>query len=572
LAALLCLSLLALAGLACRQAGSGEKLPALIHVEDIAKLSPEQVKQGYPVRLKGSVTYYDPEWHILFFQDSTNGIYIDPQGQDFKVQVGDVVEIEGSAGPSGLGVVKPRLKVLGQAPLPTPKRVRLDEAAGGGELLSQWISVGGVVHSAAMQDGRFTLTIVSGGRTLKAIVLNSGQEGSVALVDTTVDVRGVCGATIDQQGKITGGQLMVPSLNEIEVKQPAPADPFSLPVQSIDSLQVNGVVLPNHRVHVQGVVTQQQPGKSLSVRDKTGEVQILTQQETLLRMGESVDAVGFPTAQEQTVVLQGASFRSLNSRAADPGTVLKRTPAASAQEAEDALTSVAQIRQLTPDEAKSGRPARLRATVTYYDAAWALLFVEDSTGGVFVNIQGQNLKLEPGQVVEVEGVCGPGDYAPVLISSRIQVLEKGPRLTPRQIPTDRLASGKEDGQWVEVHGVVRSMSSDASHLFFDIDVNGNRIKAQVPDYYSREMPQHLVDAEVSVQAVCGTQFNQKRQLIGVQLFVPSLDAISVDKAVPADPFAVTVRTIDTLLQFTPGEGSVHRVKVQGVVTLQRAGG
>ncbi|HYJ47614.1 MAG TPA: PAS domain S-box protein, partial [Pyrinomonadaceae bacterium] len=95
---------------------------------------------------------------------------------------------------------------------------------------------------------------------------------------------------------------------------------------------------------------------------------------------------------------------------------------------------------------------------------------------------------------------------------------------------------------------------------------------QVPNYNAEDMPLQFVDAEVSVHAVCGTQFNQKRQLVGVQLFIPTLSDISVEKPVPDDPFSVPLRSIDTLLQFTPGEGSVHRVKVKGVVTLQHAGG
>ncbi len=572
LAALLCLMLLALSGLACRQAGEGDTLPTLTQVEELEKISPEQIKLGYPVHLHGSVTYYDPQWHILFFQDATGGIYIDPQGQDFKVRTGDVVEIEGSAGPSDLGVVKPRLKTLGQAPLPLPRRVSVKQAAAGGELLSQWISAMGVVHSAAMQDGRLTLTIVSGGQTLKAIVLNSGQADAAALVDTRVDVHGVCAATIDKEGKVIGAQLLIPSLNELEIREPASSDPFSLPARPIGNLlQAKQEALPNHRVHLQGIVTRQQLGESLSIKDQSGEIEVLTGQATPLRPGVAVEVVGFPMAKDSVPVLQSASFRPVSTHSAATSSDSTATPVAS-ERAKDALTSVSQLRKLTPDEARRGDPVHLRATVTYFDAAWSLLFLQDSTGGIFVNVQGQNLKLESGQIVEAEGVSGPGDFAPVLISSGIQVVEKGSQLTPRQITSDRLASGKEDGQWIEVHGTVRSMSRDANHLFFDIDVNGNRVKAQVPNYDAEGMPLQLVDAEVSVRAVCGTQFNQKRQLVGVQLFIPNLSDISVEKPVPADPFSVPLRSIDTLLQFTPGEGSVHRVKVKGIVTLQHAGG
>jgi hypothetical protein len=106
----------------------------LTQVDVLGKLSPAQAEQGYPVRLRGIVTYYDPEWKVLFFQDSTGGIYIDPQGQVFDVRAGQMVEIEGISGPSNLGVVNPRLKDLGQGLMPTARRVSIGQAHAGGEL------------------------------------------------------------------------------------------------------------------------------------------------------------------------------------------------------------------------------------------------------------------------------------------------------------------------------------------------------------------------------------------------------------------------------------------------------
>ncbi|MFL6210577.1 MAG: response regulator [Pyrinomonadaceae bacterium] len=569
---LLCVSLLALSVTACHYAGTGENAATLTRVEDVVKFAPEQIERGYPIHLQGVVTYYDPEWHILFFQDSTGGIYIAPQGQDFKVRAGQVVEIEGSAGPPNLGVVKPRLQAIGQAPLPTARRVSLQQAAAGGDLLSQWIAVEGVVRSVETQDGRLLLTLTSGVGTLKAYVFDFQQADTAALVDTKVEAHGVCAAVLDKDGKIVGGQLMLPSLRELEVKERAAADPFALPARLIGSLlQATPAALPTHRVRVQGVVTQQQLGARLSVKDKTGEIQALTQQRTLLSPGTAVEVVGFPAVNESGTALQAATFR-LADTGAPSGTATANSPRKTSGPERAALTSVKQVRQLTPDEAKHGYPISLRATVTYCDPAWGLLFVQDSTGGIFVNIHDQNLRLEPGQVLDVEGLSEAGDFAPVIFNPHVQIVGHGPLPTPRQSSNDLLVSGKEDSQWVEGRGIVRSLSADASHLFLDIEANGNRLKAQVPNVNNPALPAQLIDAEVRFRAVCGTIFNQKRQLTGIQLFLPSLDNISVETPASADPFSVPTRPVNTLLQFTPQEGSAHRIKVQGIVTLQRADG
>src|SRR5580765_4679494 len=51
-------------------------------VQEIRGLSPEEAANNHPVQLRGVVTYYDREWNILFIQDATAGIFVDPTGQE----------------------------------------------------------------------------------------------------------------------------------------------------------------------------------------------------------------------------------------------------------------------------------------------------------------------------------------------------------------------------------------------------------------------------------------------------------------------------------------------------------
>lgn len=80
---------------------------------------------------------------------------------------------------------------------------------------------------------------------------------------------------------------------------------------------------------------------------------------------------------------------------------------------------------------------------------------------------GQNVKLETGQVADIEGISDARDYAPVIFRPQINVVGRGQPPTPRQVSNDRLASGKENSQWTEGRGIVRSVSG-GDHIFLEL--------------------------------------------------------------------------------------------------------
>ncbi|MEK7676507.1 MAG: hypothetical protein AAB676_11815 [Verrucomicrobiota bacterium] len=49
------------------------------------------------------------------------------------------------------------------------------------------------------------------------------------------------------------------------------------------------------------------------------------------------------------------------------------------------ITTVQALRSLTVEEAGRGHPVRLRGVVTFYDAEWRILFVQDGADALFVN-------------------------------------------------------------------------------------------------------------------------------------------------------------------------------------------
>jgi PAS domain S-box-containing protein len=236
------------------------------------------------------------------------------------------------------------------------------------------------------------------------------------------------------------------------------------------------------------------------------------------------------------------------------------------------LTQVDQIRRLSAEQARRGYPVRIRGVVTSYDSSdpqGVDLFVQDSTAGIFVEATGMKLDLHPGQQVEVEGVSSFVDFAPQIDKPRVQVLGVGAMPEARRTSYEDLVSTREDSQWVEVEAVVRSAYIYGERMMLDLKLEGGKIEARLP-YPSLEAG-WLVDAKVRLHGTCATMFNKRNQLLGIELHVPSLSEISVEEPAPADPFAVPVRPIVSLLQFTPQGAFNHRIRLHGVATMLRTG-
>jgi signal transduction histidine kinase len=180
--------------------------------------------------------------------------------------------------------------------------------------------------------------------------------------------------------------------------------------------------------------------------------------------------------------------------------------------------------------------------------------------------------LIPGQVVEVEGTTSPGEYAPIVVPKEIRVVGEAPLPAAKPVTYEQLAGGGEDSQFVEIAGIVRSVQLHEASKYYLIEITtgGGRLSV-----YSRTLPserlEDLPDSMVRVHGVCSTQFNHRRQLFSIRLMVPRAEDLVIETPAPKDPFAIAVRAISSLLQFTPQESYGRRVKIAGTVVYYEPG-
>jgi signal transduction histidine kinase len=242
------------------------------------------------------------------------------------------------------------------------------------------------------------------------------------------------------------------------------------------------------------------------------------------------------------------------------------------------LTSVRQILELSRQEAAKGYPIHLRAVVTYYGPGipdpidtnpTPDLFVHDSTGAIWVHVQSSDPALHPGDLIDIQGTSEQPDFAPQIGHASWTKLGHTALPKPRPARFYEMISGREDAQWVEVHGIVRSGTIDPGTrlLLLRIAMPDGVITAQTPKYDGFDW-QQLIDSEVEVAGNCGAVFNVNNQLIGISLFVPEVSRINVLKGLTADPWTRRLEPLGELQRFTLSQGAGHRVRVSGLVTLQ----
>lgn len=239
------------------------------------------------------------------------------------------------------------------------------------------------------------------------------------------------------------------------------------------------------------------------------------------------------------------------------------------------LTSVRQIRSLTPSQAKEARPVRLRGVVTVLSGWKSSFFFQDASSGISVDPSGDVATVKTGDEVEIQGVTGAGKFAPIVVAAKVTVLGRA-KLPPAHLfNAEQLAGGKEDSQWLAVRGIVRSAEIKPGWgrpvLFLTVDIGGgNLVTARVHDFANPHLEQ-LLAATITVQGVCGTVFNDKRQFVGLRMFVASLDDVKIEKAAPDEPFALPIAPLDGLLNFDEKQGAINQVRIHGIVTYSKAG-
>jgi signal transduction histidine kinase/DNA-binding response OmpR family regulator/HPt (histidine-containing phosphotransfer) domain-containing protein len=555
---------------ACQGPQSGTPT-ILTTVRQVRELPAAEAERGYPVRLSGIATYYHAESKTLIVQTGDDGVFVDTARTRVRVTPGREVAVEGVTGPGDAGsiVVATSVRDLKPGALPPAERVSPAQLLSG-RFLYRRVEAEGIVRSSVREnDGSLTLNVAQGGLVIQARITATGAEFGDTYVDSRISIRGVAHTTFDMLGRPVRLQVLAAALTDVDVQERPAADPFTVPIQSIDSLVHVAVgAEPEHRVHVHGIVTEDVDGAS-SIDDGTGRIVIRRDGMTALQADGRSDVLGFITREGATVSLADAILRNVENDASGGRRpdVEWSPPARTAPLS--VITTVRAIRQLSPLEARRGYPVRLHAVVTASMTVGVAAFIQDSTAGIYMKSAD---RLEAGQVVEVAGRTGAGDFAPVIDKVSVHVVGNAAHPEPVRVPVSELFTGRYDSQWVEAEGIVQAVGRQNTSAFLSIVSGPYSYRALLPSFGDRPLPTHLVDTKVQVRGACATNFNERRQLLGIRIYAPDLKFVTVLEPAPADPRALPIQPINTLMRFNLEKPPGHRVRIQGVATLRQSNG
>jgi signal transduction histidine kinase len=280
--------------------------------------------------------------------------------------------------------------------------------------------------------------------------------------------------------------------------------------------------------------------------------------ESNLSPGMSVDVLGTLSWSNTIPLLADARYRKVADGVASPVATGGPNPTG---ELHDVL--IKDLGTEAGEAEMAGRQPRnrIRGVVTFNDqvSGERLLFVQDASGGCVVRLR-LNLPRESfkvGNLVELTGALVPTNGVQEFSANGIASVGVGTMPQPLRYPFEP-GTGRQDGQWVEVQGVGRSIAPNGTLLVMTRDgILPVRIGRT-----SGDRPNDWVNASLRIRGVYWPMPEPT-------LLTPSARFVEINEPSPQNAFDIPSFPMSALQGLNANPESTRRLKVAGVVTCVR---
>ena len=534
--------------------------PAVTGLQDYWDLPVADRRLGVDFTFEGHVTHLDRTWGHFWLQDHQTGAYVAIDETTPALVPGRHVRIQGNVPASNtLSIAGARVTDLGPSRLEPLRVPNTDWLEAPEKYNNRYVQIEAHVDRQVRADpDHLHLFLSAYGKSHFAWVLLPPGTPEPQLERTTVRIRGVFTILHSTDGKPAAIELKIQNPAQIESLSRLEDDPcFDLPVSTLSSL-------PNRPadafVHVVGEVRDQQPFRSIHLRDDTGQIEVISGQAIPCRIGEMVEAVGYPEISGTRWRLVGALYRPSRSRGENPPPATAGLPV---------LKVASKILELGPAEADRHYPVTLSGVVTWSHPDSNLLYIQDSSGGITIQLgAGAGKTYEPGRSIVVRGVTTLGAYAPAVIAETVQRIGDMPIPQAQTISLEHALTGQAEAQCVELRGLVRAVHRETPWNRLEVATAAGDFFALLP---AADELSDFTGAAVRIRGVCAAVTDHKRRILGIRVWVRSPDDIQIEEAAPTDLFALPVQSLTELGRFGAPQTSERRVRLSGVVLAQQPG-
>jgi signal transduction histidine kinase len=448
------------------------------------------------------------------------------------------------------------IEVRGEEAAPTPILVKPGQSLGANEEY-HWSVAEGTVRYAVEHPDYIELEMRNRGNQVWIGVADRSGLPRALLMNSRVRVTGICQSTYGPDGQRSFGLMSVASWRDIEVQQPASEVWAAFPVRNIGELQTSAPGDSDENIaHLVGHMRAGRAPGEFMLEDETGN--LATEKAELIASCAEGKVETFGTWRRRGTNL---SFRCVF---AQPW-----LPEAERQSAAPkVLTTAEQVQRLKRSEAERGLPAHLRGVVTcLWPGENNSAVIQDGTRGVYVGMS-SNLEFGPisvGEFWEVEGVTGPGLFAPMVIPERASRVGEGRLPEPVRPTGDQYNNGSLDTQFVEVEGIVTGVRSNVLTML----TRAGKINAEMVD----QRPESLEAFENMLVRIRGCLLavwdpNTHQVKMG-EMRIGSA-TIHADRALLREPSGVPLKTVSELMMFDLQASPFQRVRVAGQIIARRS--
>ena len=232
------------------------------------------VSNRYNARVRGVIIYVSPPTRRLYVQDGEVGLQANMVASVASFRPGQLIEVEGEVGDElpHPRILKGRAKVLGEAPLPEPKRTSAEFLAAGKDAF-RFVTVRGVVRDMTSDRSGLILLLAEENRLFELAIPVADFPLPRAWLDAEIEVTGIAYPFYNARRQPVTFRFHSPSLEFVHATKPGSGTLFDRPTLTI----AEAVRQPwewQPRLKIAGTVTAHQPADVLFVDDGTGQMQV----------------------------------------------------------------------------------------------------------------------------------------------------------------------------------------------------------------------------------------------------------------------------------------------------------